>query len=521
MNNRVVPKHKYFFFILLAVCFIDSFQPLLHAQNTTKIRIVNADDLLGSKTTGQDLNIFVGNVVFEHDSAFLYCDSAVLYSETNNLEAHRNVRVKVSDTLNLYGDVLYYNGDTRIATVTGDVILEDNDATLYTDRLIYERNTGLAFYKTWGRIISDENELTSTAGYYYTDDKMLYFKKNVVLVNPDYHLASDTLIFNTATEVADISGPTRITGKDEFLYSENGTYNTKTGFTRLDLNSYMTYKEQYLSGDSILYDKILGVGEVFGNAFIKDSVQNVIITGNYADYHRHDGYALATDSAVVIMVDKYDSLFMHADTLRLTFDSTDSPASLLAFNKCKFFKPDLQGMSDSLVYSFNDSTINMYLNPVLWTKGNQLSAEQIEIYTSNQRVDSMNMIKSSFIVSLDKFGRNQYNQIKGKNMVAYFEENELNLVKVDGNSETIYFVREEDGNLIGINKAVSSSMEIWIEDRQVVDIYYFDNPDAQLYPESELPADQYFLRDFKWLKDDRPINKYDIFKWTVNLPALR
>ncbi len=514
-------KFKFAFIILVSLFLATTFVDEIKAQNKTKIRIVQADDLLGDNTTGQDLNIFVGNVIFEHDSAFLYCDSAVLYSKTNNLEAHSKVRVKVSDTLNLYGDVLYYDGDTRVATVTGNVILEDKDATLYTDRLIYDRNTAIAFYNTWGRIVSEDNELTSTKGYYYTADKMLYFKQDVKMVNPDYSLNSDTLVFNTATEVANILGPTRITGENEFLYSEKGLYETQTGYTELVLNSYMTYKEQYLTGDSIYYDKEGGVGEVFGNVFIKDSVQNMIITGEYADYHRKDGFAYATDSAVAIMIDENDSLFMHADTLRLTFDSTDSPDYLLAFYKCKFFKNDLQGMSDSLVYSFNDSTINMYFDPVLWTLGNQLSAKQIQVFSSNQRIDSMYMTNSSFIISLDKFGKNKFNQIKGKNMIAFFDENELDLVKVNGNSETIYFVREEDGNLIGINKAASSTMEIWIEDRQVVDIYYFDSPEAQLYPESELPEDQHYLRDFKWRKEDRPINKYDIFKWPNDLPALR
>lgn len=493
----------------------------VQAQKKNKIRIIDADQLLGSKSGNEELNIFVGNVIFEHDSAFLYCDSAVLFSDRNSLEAHNNVRIEMSDTLNLYGDVLYYDGNTRVATVTGNVVLKDNDATLYTDRLIYERNTGIAYYQTGGRIVNDDNELTSTRGYYYTEEKQVYFKNNVQLVNPEYLVKSDTLIYNTASEIAFISGPTTITGKDEFLYSEKGMYNTQTDYTRLELNSYMTYKEQYLSGDSLIYEKASGVGEAFGNVFLKDTAQNIIVTGEYADYRRKDGFAYATDSAVVIMMDKTDSLFMHADTLWLKFDSTESPEKLLAYHRCKFYKTDIQGMSDSLVYSFADSTISMYFKPVLWTQENQLTAEMIRIFTSNQRVDSMHMENASFIVSQDKYNLKDFNQIKGKNMVAYFEKNELHLVTVNGNSETIYFVREEDGALIGINKALASSMEIWIADRQVEDIYYFDSPDANLYPESELPEDQYFLRDFHWLIDDRPKSKYDIFKWRKDAPGLR
>lgn len=506
----------------LAVLFVlGLFISQAQAQKKTRIRIIDADQLQGIQSGDEELNIFTGNVIFEHDSAFLYCDSAVLFSDRNSLEAHYNVHIKISDTLNLYSDFLDYEGNTRVATMTGNVVLEDNEATLFTDKLIYNRNTGVASYFTGGRIINEDNELTSLKGYYYTEEKQVYFRDSVQLVNPEYLLRSDTLIYHTDTEIAFISGPTTIRGKDEFLYSEKGLYNTKTDYTRLELNSYMTYKEQYLSGDSIVYEKESGTGEAFGNVFLKDSVQDIIVTGEYADYRRKSGYAYATDSAMVIMMDKTDSLFMHADTLWLKFDSTESPEKLLAYHRCKFYKTDLQGMSDSLVYSFADSTINMYFNPVLWTQENQLSAELIKIFTSNQRVDSMHMTNSSFIISQDEGDTLQFNQIKGKSMVAYFEKNELHLVTVNGNSETIYFVRQEDGGLIGINKAVASSMEIRITDRQVEDIYYFDSPDAQLYPESELPPDQYFLRDFRWRSDDRPGSKYDIFLWPTDAPALR
>ena len=258
-----------------------------------------------------------------------------------------------------------------------------------------------------------------------------------------------------------------------------------------------------------------------GNAFIKDSVQKVIITGNFADYRPNDGFAFATDSATAILMDKKDSLFMHADTLRLTFDTTDNPQKMLAYFKCKFYKTDLQGMCDSLVYSFSDSTITLFHSPVLWTQENQLTAENIVIFSSNQQVDSMNMTNSSFIISVDKFNKENFNQIKGKNMTGYFKKNELYKMTVTGNSETVYFVREEDGTIIGINKGQASNMDIFIVDRQISDILYFDNPDAILYPENEFPKEELKLRDFKWHASDRPRNRWDIYRWEKVEPVLK
>jgi len=335
----------------------------------------------------------------------------------------------------------------------------------------------------------------------------------VVFDNPDYHMVSDSLIYNTNTEIVHITGATTITGENQLLYAEGGWYDSKAQRSKLFKNPHIYYKEQYLSGDTIYYDKEKNAGLAFGNVFVKDSVQNIILTGNVADYRGNNGVAMITDSACAILIDVTDSLYMHSDTLLLLFDTLQGPRYLHAYYRTKFFKTDLQGMCDSLVYDFTDSTIIMCGEPVLWAQENQLTADSIKIYTSGQRVDSMQMTHSSFIVSVDEYDKENYNQIKGRDMTGYFENNELHRINVYGNSETVYFVREEDGTLIGINKAMSGNMSIWVGDRQITDIYYYDKPDAHLVPEDQYPEQELHLKNFKWLGEYRPLNKYDIFRW--------
>lgn len=493
----------------------------LPAQKRATIQLVKADKMVGSKVGGEELNIFTGKVIFEHDSALLYCDSAIFRSKTNRLNAFKNVHIYVSDTLNLYGDKLDYDGNTRIANITDNVILVDNKATLTTNWLIYNRNTEIAYYTAHGKIVSDTNELTSRMGYYHTQTKMLYFNKEVVLINPSYRLESDTLVYDTFSDIAFISGPTTIVGENEFIYAEDGWYETRTGKTKLMVNPYLINKEHYLSGDTVFYDKENDAGEVHGRAFLKDTVQNLIVQGNYVNYRRKDGYAFVVNNPIATFVDKSDSLFLHADTLHMVFDSTGKASDLLAYHHCKFFRSDLQGMCDSLNYTFADSTIAMHHNPVVWAQENQITAELIKLFTSNKAIDSMWMINSGFIISADKQNENDYNQIKGKNMTAYFDENELSKIIVIGNAETIYFIREEDGALIGINRAFAANMEIMVADRQVTDIYYFDNPDATLFPEKEIAPNERLLRDFRWREQDRPQRKEDIFIWSADAPALK
>jgi lipopolysaccharide export system protein LptA len=481
------------------------------AQQKTTIRLIEAGKMTGGQAMGEEVNIFTGNVVFEHDSVLLYCDSAVFVSKRNQLNAYKNVHIWFSDTLNVYGDQLDYNGNSRIANIRENVKLEDNDATLTTDHLIYNRNTEIAYYTTEGTIVSDTNVLTSREGYYHTPSKIINFKNEVVLTNPSYRLTSDTLVYDTFTEIAYISGPTNIVGENEFLYAEDGWYETRNGKTKLTDNPYIIYKEQFLSGDTIYYEKEREAGEVFGNAYLKDSVQQIIAQGNYANYRRSAGFAYLTQKPWATFIDQSDSLFLHADTLMMLFDSAGNATFVNGYFKSKFFRTDLQGMCDSLSYSIADSTITMFHRPAVWTEENQITAELIRLFTSDEAIDSMRLINSSFIISADKFNVNNYNQIKGKNMTVYFADNELYKIDVEGNSETIYFVREEDGTLVGINKAFSSSMEIFVEDRQITDIFYYTKPDATLYPEEELPANELKLRDFKWLEKERPRTKQDIF----------
>ncbi|NLH32787.1 MAG: LPS export ABC transporter periplasmic protein LptC, partial [Lentimicrobium sp.] len=266
--------------------------------------------MIGRQTPDEELNIFTGAVLFEHDSVLLYCDSAVLRNKANTLDAYNNIRIKINDTLNLYGNLLFYDGNTRLATVIDDVKLVDNDATLFTDKLWFNRNSGIGYYNTNGRIINNENELVSREGYFHTNTKILYFKKNVVLTNPDYRLESDTLVYNTSTEIAYISGPTTIRGKDEFMYAEEGWYETKNGKTMLKTNPYVIDGERYIAGDTIFYEKDIDAGDVFGNVFLKDTIQKLNVQGDYCKYRRGEGYAFVTQKPWATFVEKNDSLWL-------------------------------------------------------------------------------------------------------------------------------------------------------------------------------------------------------------------
>lgn len=502
MNFNIIKN--LFFFLLLFISLIG------FCQQKTSISF-QADNLRNHEFD-KGIRVLVGNVIFNHEGALLYCDSAYFYTVENKIEAFSNVRIKVSDTLNIYGKKLRYDGNTKIAEIFENVKLVDDQTTLTTNYLNYDRNTSIASYIDKGKIVNKDNVLTSKLGYYYTSKKQFFFKKDVLLVNPKYTMESDTLLYNTKSEIAFFLGPTDIISKENKIYCENGWYNTKSDKSQFSKNSWMQTENQYLKGDSMYYDRKNKFGKAYNNVVLIDTAKNVILQGNYIENDEVLKKSMITDSALAIFVDNNDTLYLHADTLRATYDSSDQIKLVRAYQKVKFYRFDIQGMCDSLSFFMIDSLISMYHSPVLWTDNNQLTADTIHLLTGKNTMKELFLNANAFIISLSDTG--QYNQVKGKNMHGFFAENQLYKVDVKGNSETIYYLKEDNSDdLIGINKAVSSDLLLFINKKQFETITFITSPEGVLYPVNELPVAERILKNFKWLDNKRPKEKFDVFKW--------
>jgi lipopolysaccharide export system protein LptA len=479
------------------------------AQTVTRVDLVKSDRLKFEKHQGKNIQRLIGNVVLRQDSTWFYCDTAAL-DESNNFNAVGSIHIQYSDSVHLYGDYLKYNGNSRIAVLDSNVVLVDPRATLYTDHLEYDRNRGEAYYFTGGRIVDGDNELTSMIGRYYTSNYDFLFTDSVVAVNPDYTMFADSLIYNTDTEVVRIIGPTNIHGEKDHIYSESGWYDTRNDRSELSKNNKIIHEQQVLKADWIYYDRENEFGKALGNVWIKDMEQNVILEGEISEFFRNERHSYITDSARAILIEERDSLFMHADSFLMVMDSADKARLIFAYHDMRFFRNDMQGKCDSMVYKVNDSIIALLGSPVIWSDENQITSDSIWMHISENRIDSMAMFNMAFIVSRDS--TDSFNQIKGKQMKAYFRDNRLDMIRVFGNAETIYYVREDDGAMIGVNSAVSSDMVIHIRENKIKQIVYLKMPDAVLFPETEFPAEKKYLRDFRWIEDERPKDKNDIFR---------
>lgn len=491
----------------------------LKAQTARKIEVRSADALeFDDKLSGAQR--LIGNVVFEHEGTLLYCDSAYLYDRSNRLEAYSNVRI-VGDSVTVTGDRLNYDGETRLADISGKVVrMTDPSTVLTTDRLRYDMQRKVASYTTGGKIESakNKNELTSRNGQYFSKEKTFYFRYNVQLKNPDYIMKGDTLKYNTASEIAYFPGPTTITSDENIIYCENGYYDTKSDISQFEKNARIESKGQVISADRLWYDRNNGLGKARRNVQIVDTTEKIVLTGHYADYYEKTERILVTDSAMMQQAfAKNDTLYLHGDTLRSVTDTLVDKRLIRAYRKVKFFKNDFQGMCDSLTYSESDSLMRMFGNPVIWNEENQLTADSIRIQLANDELHILYMRTAAFIASEED--SLHFNQISGRHITGYFTDGELRKIDVRGNGQSIYYAADEDDGYIGVNKADCTDMLIHIDSSKVRRITFITKPDATLYPVNELSGKELRLRGFKWLNAHRPIKKEEIFIWREDIPV--
>lgn len=478
-------------------------------KQVQEIELVHANRLLVDKNTPDGATKLIGNVQLKQEGVLMFCDSAYLF-DNNSLKAYGHVRIVEGDSLTLLGDSLDYNGNTKFAKVRGNVKVDNKSSVLTTKYLDYDRMKGTAYYYSGGTIegIQEGTTLTSIRGYYYPEGKIFHFKDSVVLKHPDYTIYTDTMHYNPDLEKTWFFGPTDIISEKEKIYCEAGWFDQLNNLAEFRQEAVIHSSGQSLWGDTIRYDEAAKIGRAFCNVMILDTNEKFEVTGDYAIHYEEDSVSMVTLRMQLAQEMSGDSFYLHADTMYARFD-TAGHRQIETFHHVKFFKSDMQGKCDSLVYSTGDSIIYMFEKPVLWSDENQITADSIRILMKNEEIDRMFMDENAFIVShQDSL---YYNQIKGRNMIGYFKDAELDLVRVFGNGETVYYPEEEDGTMIGVNKTVCSNMSIRIDSSKIRSITFYDNPVAVLTPSDDMPAEGIRLSDFQWLDHIRPKTRTDIF----------
>ena len=484
------------------------------AQRKTKVELVQANAIRSDKNICNGARRLIGNVKFKQDSAIMECDSAHFYSDRNMFDAFGHVHLYKLNNKNVdvRADFLRHDGDRKIAHFRHNVVLRDSNVTLTTDSLDYNLQTDIGYYEHNGRIVDSLTVLTSIKGYYYNKQREVYFRSNVVIDHDsgEYQMFTDTIRYGLNTKVIDFFGPTEVYNDTNYLYARYGWYNTETELSMFKHDALFRNPNQTITCDSMMFDRLNESGTAYSNVVAIDTVQNLTVTGNYVEIHKEPELLIVTDSAQIIYAVNGDSLYLHADTLKVCRDTSGQFRTFRAYWHVRAYKSDLQMQADSIFFSMSDSIAKFFGNPIFWVQGNQITTEYMEAFVKDNQLQKFMLYRTGMIIA--PHDSTHFNQIKGAQMTGYLRNNDLYKVDVFKRAQTLYFPVDDD-QIVGVNKGESTDLTIYLKDRAIKRLVYRSQPHSNIYPIENVAEADMRLGGFVWFDDIRPKTPTDIFIW--------
>lgn len=482
---------------------------------------------------------YVGKVKMRQEKTLFYADSAVLNPITNVFEAFGNVHINDADSVHTYSQYLKYLSKEKKAYLKKKVRLTDGKSTLTTDELEYDVTVKIGTYLKGGKVVNEKTNLTSIEGYYYGDTKDIFFTQKVILINPDYRINTDTLQYNTETEIATFTSPTTIRNdKKLVIKTRDGYYDLKNKRAELYKRSIIDDSSYTMTADEMALDSTSGLGEFRGNAVYrgKDSLKGFDLIANNIKTNNKKNSLLATQQPLLLLKQERDTIYITADTfysaklsdllkykpvprVRDSIDFIFSPDSTKedstdkyfeAYYNVKIFSDSLQSVGDSLFYALKDSVFRLFKQPVVWAQENQVSGDTIYMYVKNNKPERLYVFENA--LALSKVDSSVYfNQVKGNTINAFFDTTgQIHFLRAKGNSENVYYGVDEQKNFIGVNKNSSDVIEIRFDNGKPKRVVLINAVDGTMYPMRQVDHDQLKLRNFRWLESRRPKSMFDI-----------
>lgn len=467
------------------------------------------------------VQILTGNVTFRRGDMFVYCDSARFYTlegqETDSMEAFGNIRMEQGDTLFLYGDEMEYSGYEQLATIYGegrDVRLINRTVTLTAPVLHYSMAMELGYYDEGGKLTDERNTLVSLEGEYAPPTKEANFYNRVRLNGvtqggDSVQVKTDTLFYNTVTHIAELPVYSHITGRDGDIRTTNGIFDTERNVsTLLDRSLVHSYRGNYLTGDSIVYDRDRGFGEAFGSMILTDSARNMRLEGDYGFYNELTDSAYVTGRARAMEYGRPDTLYLHGREIR-TFIDPDSVRLMVANPDVRFWRVDLQGVCDSLTFVEADTTVRMDGDPIVWSDNKQIFGGRIIVHLNDSTLDWADL--PAFAFTAEQIDDEFYNQLSGKSMHATFADGELHTLELNGSVQAIMLPQEEDSTYNKIVNLESSYLNARFAGRDIEHAVLWPETSGTVTPLYLAKKNLFRLPQFKWEEALRPRDPADIF----------
>lgn len=531
--------------------------PKANRAAARRIFLEHADVL--HKQDRDSFMVLSGMVHFSKGAMQMYCDSAHYYPTSESMDAFGNVRMQQGDTLFIYADELNYDGLREIAYLYADegkdVRMINRNVRLNTPEFTYDMVDERGYYTNGGVLTDPQNRLVSVEGEYLPATKEANFYIDVHLHRIDgrdtLDIYSDTMYYDTRTRIAEFYSPTEIISGRGTIHTTEGVYDTRNNQAQLFKHSTVhTDSTSTLTGDTILYDRDRGYGEAFGNVDITDSARQTTLRGTYGYYNRLVDSAFVTGRALAMEYSRGDTLYMHGryiksildiDTIRTTVTdtiappagspdtvqpqiikreivSTDSTHVFTAWPRVRFYRSDMQGLCDSMIFVQRDSTLHLHHHPVVWSDDRQIFGNRIILYLNDSTIDRA--LLPDFAFTAQHIEDDYYNQLTGKVMEAWFNGGELSRLDVSNSVEAIFYPEENDSTINKMVNLQTANMRGWFEKRALIRMKTWPESNGRVTPLYLAKRSDLLLSKFQWYGTLRPRDSQDIFNVTEEMDAL-
>ncbi len=530
--------------ILLGDCFAAAAQDTIKAPVSTGdtvsiVNLIHSDRLRFKKVDSlTQLQIVAGHVELQQDKTIFHCDSAVINKHLNIMEAFGNIHINDADSIHTYSQYLIYDIAKKTAILRKKVKLTDGNGTLTTDELQYDTRSKLGTYTTGGKIVNGKTTITSKEATYYGDLKDVYFKRDVKMRDPQYDLDTDSLLYNTESQIATFITKTYIrdsTGGT--VVTSDGFYDMKNKLARFGKRPIIKDgKGVTVTGEEVYTDQNTGKTIIKGNGVYVDTAQKISVLANYMESDKNKNTFLATMHPLMIIQQDKDSIYVTADTLfsarvadihdthyrelikdtikQVTVVNAKDSSDIRYFqcyHHVRIFSDSLQAVCDSMFYSARDSVFRLFNNPIVWASQSQVTGDTIYLYTKNKKAEHMYVFENSFVIN--KSDENMFNQVSGRTLNGYFKDGAIDFMRTKGSpAQSIYYAKDENDAMVGVNNAVGDIIDMQFENKELKKVIFRNDVSGTMYPVNQVPEEKKTLRNFKWLDKKRPKTKFELFE---------
>jgi lipopolysaccharide export system protein LptA len=484
---------------------------------------------------------------------YYYADAKKVY--------FRDSVVVIDDRFEMRADTLMYDLDAERVYFLGPTVIRTDTHRIYCEAGYYDVQRDEAVFAQNAQYLSGERRAAADTIKYFGVDEVYILEGDAYVAEGNFQRATANRInFFRRQERYLLEGNAFLRDSTQTVRGDTVNYDTRTediavsgGRPTISTPPMIIEAERFNS------DPATGSRIATGSVFWRDTSANIAITANRAVYNEDTGYLLATGGAgagagqpdymynrpLLTSVLEGDTLWMVADTLvsveevkadtlltvreisrdtvmigdSLTVNivtatdslvTLDSIRYLAAHHDVRILKSDMQAVCDSLGFNTIDSVLTLYQDPILWQDTSQLTGDTVRIHFKGEALDKVQLMRNALVITTPDLIF--FNQVKGKEIEAFFDSTALERTEVNGNAEAIYYILDDAGAYVGVNKTACSAMVLHFRNGGVRKIRFLSAPAGKMEPMLAVDHEAIKLEGFRWETDRKPLTLADLFR---------